>query len=121
MGCWSRLAYATFDRKLALVDHGKKVYWDEYYLAIVIALVIVVSIKLVGVLLVSAFLIVPAAGARLISQTFYGMGHITQILSMFSVAAGLTASYYLDMPSGPCIVLMQVLLFGGCFVEHVRK
>jgi len=108
---WGRWAYATFDRNLAVVD-GHPVLRDEYLLSIAVAVVTVVSIKVVGILLMSAFLVIPAASARLISRRFIHMMFATLALNIAGVVLGLAASYYSDLPSGPAIILVQTLLFG---------
>lgn len=107
---WGRWAYATFDRNLAVVDNHPVVR-DEYLLSISVAVVTVVSIKVVGILLMSAFLVIPAASARLVSRRFIHMMFYTLLLNVLGVAAGLTCSYYSDLPSGPTIVLVQTALF----------
>ncbi len=120
-GYWHRWAYATFDRKSAEVELGKKVRSDDYALAFFIAFVTVFAIELIGVLLVSAFLVLPAAAARLVSRSFAQMTLLTFIISAISVVVGLISSYHLDAPSGPCIVLAQAGLFGACFSVGMRR
>lgn len=108
---WGRWAYATFDRNLARVD-GHPVVRDEYLLAISVAVVVVVSIKIVGILLMSAFLVIPAASARLVSRRFVHMAFLTLAFNLTGVVTGLAGSYYTDLPSGPTIILVQAALFG---------
>ena len=62
---WKNFAYSTFDRELAISD-GINVIKEDYILSVLLALSIVISVKLVGIVLISAFLILPAATARLI-------------------------------------------------------
>jgi zinc transport system permease protein len=107
---WGRWAYATFDRNLAVVD-GHPVLRDEYLLSIAVAIVTVVSIKVVGILLMSAFLVIPAASARLVSRRFIHMMFATLAINVVGVITGLAASYYSDLPSGPAIILVQTTLF----------
>lgn len=107
---WGRWTYATFDRNLAVVD-GHPVVRDEYLLSIAVAIVTVVSIKVVGILLMSAFLVIPAASARLVSRRFIHMMFFTLALNVAAVIAGLAASYHSDLPSGPAIILVQTGLF----------
>ena len=85
---WKRWAYASFDRELALTDR-LRVVRDDYFLSVLIALTIVVAIKVVGIVLIAAFLVIPASSA---------------IIGLFS-------SYYLDIPSGATIILLQALIF----------
>jgi zinc transport system permease protein len=108
---WSRWAYATFDRTLARSDR-LAVTRDDYLLSVAIAVSVVVSIKVVGILLISACLVLPAATARLVSQTFRQMTLISLVIGISTIIAGLLASYYLDQPSGPAIIITQSVLFG---------
>ncbi len=107
---WPRWAYATFDRTLARADR-LKVSRDDALLAVGIALAVVVSVKVVGIVLLAAFLVLPAATARLLSQTFAGMTLRSVLIGVGTAIAGLYLSYYADLPSGPCIVLSQAALF----------
>lgn len=106
---WKRWAYSTFDRELALSDKVP-VAIDEYIMTLTITLIIVVSIKIVGMLLLGAYLIIPAATARLISRTFFQMTVVSVIIGALSSVVGLVLSYIVDMPSGAVIIIFQVLL-----------
>jgi len=111
---WGKWAYATFDRETALADRIP-VRLHDYILSALIAVTIVVSAKVVGVVLASAFLVIPAATARLVTRRFFGMTALAMLIGCLSVVAGLTASYGLDLPSGATIVLAQTAAFFGCF------
>ncbi|MBX3176226.1 MAG: metal ABC transporter permease [Candidatus Hydrogenedentes bacterium] len=115
---WGRWAYATFDRNLARAD-GHPVLRDEYLLSIAVAVVTVIAIKIVGILLMSAFLVIPAATARLLAHRFIHMMVYTLAINVTGVLAGLAASYYSDLPSGPAIILVQAALFGAALL-HAR-
>lgn len=106
---WSRWAYSTFDSELALSD-GVPVKIDEYILTLMTALIIVISIKIVGMLLIGAYLIIPAATARLITKTFFQMTIVSILIGAMSSVLGLFLSYIVDMPSGAVIIMLQVLL-----------
>ncbi|MDZ7336713.1 MAG: metal ABC transporter permease [candidate division KSB1 bacterium] len=107
---WRRWAYASFDRELAETDH-LAVKRDDYFLSVLIAITVVVAIKVVGIVLIAAFLVIPAATSRLISRTFRRMTLLSVIIGMISAFAGLLLSYYLDVPSGATIILLQAILF----------
>lgn len=111
MRWWPAWAYATFDRDLARADR-LPVHAQDYLLATAMALLTVVSIKIAGVILASAFLVLPAAAARLVSATFAQMTLLSVAFAIAGVLAGMLASYVFDLPSGPVIVLTQSLLFG---------
>src|SRR6266545_2389450 len=70
---WSRLAYATFDPELAALS-GVPVAALEHLLLVLTALVVVVGVKTVGVILVSAFIVIPAATATLLARSLAGIG-----------------------------------------------
>ena len=112
---WGRWAYATFDRDLARADQVP-VRRDDYILAILLAVTIVASVKLVGIILAAAFLVIPAATARLMSSTFQAMTGWAVAIGVVSAVLGLAASYQLDIPSGATIILGQAVFFFGAFL-----
>ena len=107
---WGRWSFATFDRELARADR-LPVRRDDYALNIFVALVVVTGVKLVGIILIASFLVIPAAAARLFARTLSGMTVLAIAVGFASVLAGLLASYHLDLPSGATIVLAQAALF----------
>ncbi len=108
---WSRWAYATFDPELARAD-GLPILRHDYLLSVFLAVTVVVAVKVVGILLVAAFLVIPAAAARLLSSTFFAMTLVSIALGVSSAVAGLLLSYLLDIPSGATIILVQAATFG---------
>ncbi len=115
---WGPLAYATFDRELALSDRVPVVLHD-YLLSGFLAVSLVLAVKVVGIILVAAFLVIPGAVARLLSPTFAGLTLLSLALSVLSTVLGLFLSFLLDWPSGASIVLLQAALFGLAFVKTV--
>ena len=112
---WGRWAYATFDRELAMADRVP-VLLDEYLLSMLLAVTIVISVKVVGVVLISAFLVIPAASSRLLARRFATMTWLSILFGVVSTVAGLWGSYWLDVPSGATIVLVQAAVFLTCFL-----
>ncbi len=110
---WGRWAYATIDREAARADR-LPVRLDDYLLSVLIAVTIVVAAKVVGIVLISAFLVIPAASARLLSRRFLAMTIISVILGAGTAAVGLFASYFMDAPSGATIILAQTSAFIIC-------
>lgn len=108
---WGRWAYATFDAEAARAD-GIPVERDSLVLTLLVALTIVLSVKIVGILLVAAWIVIPAASARMASGSFASMTMLSIGLSITSTVAGLLASFVADIPTGAAIVLMQALIFG---------
>ena len=107
---WGRWAYATFDRDLARAD-GLPVARDDALLVVLVAGTVVAAVKLVGAVLVAAFLVIPAATARLGAASFRGMTLASVALGVSGAVAGLAASYALDWPSGATIILVQAAAF----------
>jgi len=107
---WGAWAYATFDRDLARTDR-LRVVWHDYTLACAIAVAVVVSIKIVGMLLVAAFLVLPAATARIVSQSLRQMTVLSVAIGTVTPAIGLYISYLANLPPGATIILVQAALF----------
>jgi zinc transport system permease protein len=77
-------------------------------LMVLLALVVVVGMKLVGVVLISALLVLPGAIAMHVSRTLAGTVIATIVTAIIGVAGGLVLSFEFDLQSGPCIVLVLV-------------
>lgn len=107
---WRGLLAATVSEELAQVE-GYPVARLRLLFMVLLAVVIAGAMKLVGVLLITALLIIPAAAARPFSQNPAQMAGIATMISMLAVALGLGLSYQLDTPAGPSIVLTSSLFF----------
>jgi zinc transport system permease protein len=105
-----RLAYATFDPELAALS-GVPVAALEYLLLALTALVVVVGVKTVGVVLVSAFVVIPAATASLLGRTLGTIALLAVGLSLAGTAFGLFASYHLNVATGATIILTLGAMF----------
>jgi zinc transport system permease protein len=105
-----RLAYATFDPELARLS-GIPVAALEYLLLSLTAVVVVVGVKTVGVVLVSAFVIIPAAAANLLGRTLGGIAALAVGFSVGGTAFGLFASYHLNVATGATIILTLGAVF----------
>jgi zinc transport system permease protein len=99
-----RLAYATFDAELATLS-GVPVAALEYGLLALTAIVVVVGVKTVGVVLVSAFVVIPAAAANLLGRSLAGIAGLAVALGVSGTAFGLFASYHLNVATGATIIL----------------
>jgi len=99
-----RLAYATFDPELATLS-GVPVAALEYALLALTALVVVVGVKTVGVVLVSAFVVIPAATANLLGRSLAGIAALSVLVSAAGTAFGLFAAYHLNVATGATIIL----------------
>lgn len=107
---WKELLYATFD-PLGAAAAGLRVEWLEYLFLGLVGVTIVVSLQAVGIILVVAMLVTPAATAQLLVVRFTRMMAIALAVGVGSAIAGLYLSYWLDAASGATIVLIQTGLF----------
>lgn len=110
---WRPLVAATVDRDLAQAE-GVNVAAVELVYVLLIAIVIAISMKIVGILLVTSLLIIPAAAARGFAATPERMAVIAAAIGTVSVVAGLFGSATWDTPAGPSIVVTAFLLFLIC-------
>lgn len=85
----------------------------RYLLLTLIAVTIVSAIKVVGIILVSAFLVIPAATAQIVAPSVRSMLGLSVVFALGSVVGGLWLSWVLDLPSGAAIVLLGATLFFG--------
>lgn len=109
---WSALLTATLNPDLAHAS-GIDPKREQLVLTLALAVVVAVAIKVVGVLLIAALLIIPAAAARPFARTPEGMAVIAVITAALSVLGGLQASLMFDTPTGPSIVCIAALIFAG--------
>lgn len=107
---WSKLLAISAHEELARVE-GIKVEFYKLLLMLMLALVIAVAMKIVGVLLISALFIIPAASARRFAQSPEAMALIATIIGASAVCLGLAAAYQFDSPAGPAIVVAASCLF----------
>ena len=107
---WKELLYATFD-PLGAAASGLPVGRLDYLLLALIALTIVISLQAVGIILVVAMLVTPAATAQLISKSFGRLVAIAGAIGVLSPIVGLYASFWLNSGSGATVVLVETIVF----------
>ena len=107
---FKELLFFVFDEETAAAS-GVPVRFVYYGLLITMALTIVVSIKLVGIILVSALLVIPGAVGMQLSRNYRGVLVISVAAGLASVVAGLFLSFRFDVASGATIVLVLFGLF----------
>ncbi len=83
---------------------------------ILVAVVVMLAIRWVGLLMINAMLILPAAAARNLANNLSSYHGISLLFGLFSGIAGLITSYYLAIPTGPTIVFIACILFFGSFL-----
>jgi zinc transport system permease protein len=117
---WRPLLTLSVHEDLAAAE-GLPIERFKLVFVLVLALVVAIAIKIVGALLTIAFLIMPAAAARPLSETPEQMAMIACIFGMLSVVLGLFVSVAFDTPGGPSIVLMLALFFVVSIIPTVLR
>ncbi len=107
---WNKLLTITLHQELAQVE-GLPVGKIRLLLMLLIATVIALSMKVVGILLITSLMIIPPASARGFSNSPEKMAILASLIGCLAVCGGLLASFYLDTPSGPSIVVSAAVLF----------
>ncbi|MDA5095233.1 metal ABC transporter permease [Aliiroseovarius sp. KMU-50] len=107
---WSALLTVTLNPDLAAAS-GIDPKREQLVLTLALALVVAVAIKVVGVLLIGAMLVIPAAAARPLAQTPERMALGGVVIGAASVIGGLQLSFWFDTPTGPTIVCVAASLF----------
>lgn len=108
--CFNRLEAASLNASLAK-SKGVPVTGIEAVFAALVALIVMFSIKWVGILLINALLILPAAAARNIAGNMREYHLFSIMISLFSGLLGLILSYFLNTATGPTIVIIASLFF----------
>ena len=108
--CFNKLHAVSVNQSLAK-SKGIPVRLMEDLFAVLIAIIVMLSIKWVGVLLINALLILPAASAANISSNMREYHLFSVVFSVISGVIGLIAAYYLNAAAGPMIVIVAAILF----------
>ena len=115
------MIYITFDSEFSKVI-GIPVEIYDYIFISLVSLGIVISIKIVGIILVSALIVIPALTALKFSKNYFSYIIISISLGIFSTIGGIILSYYLNMPPGATIVLFATILFiFSLIISIIRK
>ncbi|WP_176084107.1 metal ABC transporter permease [Martelella sp. HB161492] len=107
---WRPLLAATVSTEIAQAE-GLKPETTRFVFMLLMALVIAIAMKIVGIMLITSLLIIPAASARRLTRTPEAMAVAAALIGVIAVICGLYASLYYDTPSGPSIVVAAVALF----------
>jgi manganese/iron transport system permease protein len=108
---WRQLVFVSFDPIGAAAAGLDTLRYDTLLLGL-IGLAIAVSVQIVGVVLVVAMLVTPAATARLVARDLRTLVIGTLVVAVSSSIAGILLSYYVNAASGGTIVLVATALFG---------
>ncbi len=107
---WKPLLSLTVHEELARVE-GVNVALVSALYTLLIAILVAISMKIIGALLVTSLLVIPAATARQFSSTPERMALLSVVVGVIAVMLGLWASYLWDTPAGPSIVVASSSLF----------
>lgn len=117
---WSALLTATLNPDLASAS-GISARREQLVLTLLLAAVVAVAIKVVGALLITALLIIPAAAARGFARTPEQMAGLAACLGAIAALGGLRIALIFDTPVGPTIVCVAAALFGiGTTINRLR-
>ena len=112
---WSSLLLVTIDEDLAKAE-GVNPLFINLLLTSILTIVVAVSIQIIGLLLITAMLIIPAATSRRLVNSPEMMAIVATLLGVISVVLGIYLSVEIDAPSGPSIVVVNAVLF---FLSHI--
>lgn len=104
------LLFVTFDREVAPA-YGVRSGWLDTWFALMLAGVVVASMRVLGVTLIAAALVIPPVVARLLTDSFRQMLALSALLGAVTGFLGIYVSYYADISSGASIVLLQASVF----------
>ena len=107
---WNRLLAATLNQELAQVE-GLDIRKLRLILMLVMAVVVAGAMKIVGILLITSLLIIPPAASRHFARSPEQMAFGASVTGCLAVCVGIAASWYLDTPTGPSIVVAAAGLF----------
>lgn len=107
---WQPLLAITINEELAAVE-GTNVALTRLFLMLLIAVVIAIAMKIVGLLLITSLLIIPAATARRLARSPEQMALGAALVGCLSIGGGLALSWHYDTPAGPSVVVAALALF----------
>lgn len=107
---WSSLLLVTIDEDLAKAE-GVNTLNINLLFTFILTIVVAISIQIIGLLLITAMLIIPAAASRRLANSPETMALVATFIGIVSVILGVMLSVEIDAPSGPSIVLVSAILF----------
>jgi len=107
---YRRLLFSTFDRDVAQVS-GVNVGIVEAVLLALLSLTILVTMRVIGTLLISALLVIPAAAARMTTNSFSRLLWLSPVIGAVTCFVGMNVSYHLDTSASATIILLDAVIF----------
>jgi zinc transport system permease protein len=112
---YKEILYVTFDEDAAQVS-GINTRRINTILIVLAALIVSLSIPIVGVLLIGALIVIPVIAALQLRKNFIRTIIYAEIISIFSVVVGIIVSFYLDISAGGTIVLLMLAIFFSIYI-----
>ncbi|MBU0648336.1 metal ABC transporter permease [Patescibacteria group bacterium] len=109
------LVFMAFDRESALVS-GIKINQMDYWLMVLLSMVVIASLQVAGIILVGAMIVIPAASAKNIARNFREVVVYSGIIGLVGSVTGMILSYVFDLSSGAVIVMTMVGIYLVTFV-----
>jgi len=119
LSLYKELLYITFDEEAAKIS-GIPVGYINSFFTILVALTVALSIRIVGALLVSALMVIPAAASLKIAQNFKQTIFYAILFSFISVFSGIFLSFYLNLSPGGSIVIVSIIIMGLTTIKKRR-
>lgn len=117
---YHKFMYMTFDRESAKVS-GIRVGRLDVLLTILTAVTVVLGMKIVGLILVAALVVIPAAAGLQLASSFKQAIVLSSLVGVTSVVMGLFLSFYFDIPASGTIVILSFIIFGLFFAIKREK
>lgn len=112
--------FATFDPQVATVS-GERVAAIEVMLMVMLSVTILVTMRVIGTLLISALLVIPAATARMVTNSFSRMLMLSPMIGAACSLVGMNLSYHLDTSAGATIILVAAAVFTATYLLAGRR
>lgn len=119
LGFYKEFYFIAFDEEVAQTS-GIRVRFFNFLLVTIVAVIIALSIRVVGTLLIGALMVIPTVSALQYGQGFARTILLALLFALISVVAGMTLSYYFALPSGATIVLTVLAIFIFSLVMNRR-
>lgn len=116
---YKELIYITFDEEAARVG-GIPTRFINTVLIMLAALTVSLAIPIVGILLISALIVIPVVTALQFRQSFFHTILIAEVISIVSVLGGIIVSFYLNLPAGGSIVIITLMFFLGSLLYRKK-
>jgi zinc transport system permease protein len=107
---WRKLVFVAFDKTYAKIS-GLNVEQIDIWFNIALAITVVLGIKLVGIVLINALLVIPALILRMFARSMKSMLIWTPVVSCVITLLGILISFVINLPTGPVITLTAGVIF----------